>query len=95
MTQVVATLGELCGYDDNVVLAAWRGVDLDVPQIAASVETAGVPRITSIGGTDIGTADELLATLPHASRPTPPPPLFELAAAQTMIPELQLEVTKP
>ena len=67
------------------------GTSLEPPEIAIGTSRAR-PGITSIGGTDIGTADELLAMLPHASRAAPPT-TFELLATQTAIPELQLEAT--
>ena len=77
-TQVVATLGELCDYDDNAVQAAWRGEALEPPPVGLAAEVRS-GRFTAIGGNDIGTAEELLACLPLPGRMTPSPPeLFDL-----------------
>jgi hypothetical protein len=92
--QALAVVGHRCDFDDAAVLDAWACTSLETPDASMPVERVA-PGIRSIGGTDIGTADELLAMLPRASRATSTAPLFELAAAQTMIPELQLEATKP
>ena len=92
-TQALAVVGHRCDFDDAAVLDAWAGTSLEAPNIVIGTSSAR-PGIRSIGGTDIGTADDLLAMLPHASRATHPTPLSELVAAQTAIPELQLEATK-
>ena len=92
--QVVATLGEMCGYDDNAVQAAWRGDSIDSPVVATreAVRSSGV---TSIGGNDIGTADELLAVLPLPSRPEARrPELFDLFTTPTEVPALSLATVK-
>ena len=93
-TQALAVVGHRCDFDDAAVLDAWSGTSLETPDVVIDTSRAR-SGITSIGGTDIGTADELLAMLPHASRAAPPTPLFELVATQTAIPELQLQATKP
>ena len=76
--QAIATLGELCGYDDNAVEAAWRGDSIDTPQVTTPIVVAR-SNVRSIGGNEIGTAEELLAVLPLNGRSSPrPPELFDM-----------------
>ena len=84
-TQALAVVGHRCDFDDAAVLDAWAGTSLEAPDIVIGSARAR-PGITSIGGTDIGTADELLAMLPHANQAASPTPLFELVGTQTAIP---------
>ena len=96
MTQVVAILGELCDYDDNVVLAAWRGVDLDVPRIAASRRNGG----TSQGSPASAEPTSAPPTnsspcCPRRSPRRPRPPLFEHLTTPVDLAELTMETTKP
>ena len=93
MTQAVAVLGQLCGYDDDAVTAAWRGIEPDTPDVAPAVSVAPLSRITSIGGADIGTAEELLAVLPPA-RLSATAPLFELLDTPFDLSDLTMEMTK-
>lgn len=97
MTQALATLGHRCDFDDAAVIEAWSGPRPVAVQMASTASIAKMSRITSIGGTDIGTADELLALLPAAIGPLAPSrSLFETVDLPTDIPELLLmEATKP
>ena len=72
MTQAVAVLGQLCSYDDDAVTAAWRRIE-PTPDVTPTLPVEPVSRITSIGGADIGTAEELLAVLPPARLSATPP----------------------
>ena len=65
-TQIVATLGALCDYDDLAVEAAYRGDSLTVN--GSRTPVAKRQGVTAIGGNEIGTADELLAVLPLPRR---------------------------
>ena len=77
-TQIVATLGELCGYDDTAVQAAWRGEVLSSPEVGIEAKATS-SKVTTIGGNDIGTAEQLLACLPLPGRMTASTPeLFDL-----------------
>jgi hypothetical protein len=93
-TQIVATLGELCDYDDTAVQAAWRGEPLRSPEVSV---TAGIQssKVTTIGGNDIGTAEELLACLPLSGRvAASPPELFDLFSMSNQQVGLALEGAK-
>jgi hypothetical protein len=93
-TQIVATLGELCDYDDEAVQAAWRGEALGSPEVGVA-NAATTSRVTTIGGNDIGTAEELLACLPLPGRMTPSPPeLFDLFSMPDQQVGLKLEGAK-
>jgi hypothetical protein len=94
LTQALAVIGHRCEFDDDAVLEAWAGATLDTPDITPTATIARTG-ITSIGGTDIGTADELLALLPHPSHSRPTPALLELMVNGTELPELQMESSKP
>ena len=92
--QTIATLGELCGYDDTAVEAAWRGESLETPEVSTSLP-ARSPGVMSIGGNEIGTAEELLAALPLAGRQSPrPPELFDMFPMPTEAVGLALEPVK-
>ena len=84
----------MCGYDDNAVQAAWRGDIIDAPDV--TLEARGrLSGVTSIGGNDIGTAEELLAVLPLPSRPEARrPELFDLFTTPSELPGLELETVK-
>jgi hypothetical protein len=93
-TQIIATLGELCDYDDTAVQAAWRGEPLRTPDLETAAEV-GSRRVTKIGGNDIGTAEELLACLPVPGRPSASPPeLFDLFSIPNQQVGLALETAK-
>jgi hypothetical protein len=93
-TQIVATLGELCDYDDAAVQAAWRGEALDPLEVRPAAEVRS-KRVTTIGGNDIGTAEELLACLPLPGRMTPSPPeLFDFLSMPDQQVGLALEAAK-
>lgn len=94
LTQALAVIGHRCEFDDTAVLEAWAGAALETPEITPTVSRATTD-ITSIGGTDIGTADELLALLPHASHSRPTSALLELIVHGNERPELQMETSKP
>jgi hypothetical protein len=83
-TQIVATLGELCDYDDTAVQAAWRGEALDSPEVCVAAKVRP-SRVTMVGGNGIGTAAELLAVLPLPDRmkAAEPPELFDLFSNPT------------
>ncbi len=91
----MATLGELCDYDDVAVQAAWRGEALGSPEvgIALGVQSS---RVTTIGGNNIGTAEELLAYLLLPGRmAASPPELFDLFSTPDQQIGLALEASKP
>lgn len=94
-TQIVATLGELCAYDDTAVKAAWRGgAALGSPDVVVA-SAAATSRVTTIGGNDIGTAEELLAVLPLPGRiAANPPELFDLFSRPDQQVGLALEAAK-
>lgn len=92
LTQTVAVLGHLCEFDDAAVAAAWHGTTLE--PATADVATVAPRRITSIGGTEIGTADELLAMLNRPRDVEVVPSLFELFAAPIDLAELTMEPSK-
>jgi hypothetical protein len=92
LTQTVAVLGHLCDFDDTSVTAAWHGITLD--PTTAEVETVSPRRITSIGGTEIGTADELLAMLNRPTTVEAVPSLFEVFATPIYLAELTMEASK-
>jgi hypothetical protein len=93
-TQIVATLGELCDYDDTAVQAAWRGETLDSPEVGVAEEVRS-KRVTTIGGNEIGTAEELLACLALPGRTAASPPeLFDLFSRPDQQVGLALEAAK-
>ena len=92
LTQTAAVLGHLCDFDDAAVSAAWLGTAVEPS--TAEVETVSTRRITSIGGTEIGTADELLAMLNRPTAAEAVPSLFELFAAPIDLAELTMETSK-
>jgi hypothetical protein len=93
-TQVVATLGELCDYDDDAVQAAWRGEALSSPEVGITARLTS-SKVTTIGGNDIGSAQELLACLPLPGRMTAgPPELFDLFSIPDQQVALALEAAK-
>ena len=94
LTQALAVIGHRCEFDDDAVLEAWAGAALEIPDITPTATIARTG-ITSIGGTDIGTADELLVLLPHPSHSRPTPALLELMVNGNELPELQMEASKP
>ena len=80
-SQALATIGFRCDFDDNAVFEAWAGASIDpAPVLDATAPT----NVRTIGGTAIGTAEELLALLPPVVQPP----------AQLDIPSLVLEVAK-
>ena len=82
MSQALATIGFRCEFDDNAVFEAWAGAAID----PAPTTTVGRPtNVRTIGGTVLGTAEELLALLPPVVQPQ----------TQLDIPSLVLEFTKP
>lgn len=82
-SQALATIGFRCGFDDTAVFEAWAGAALDpTPTLAPTAVPA--TSVRTIGGTAIGTAEELLALLPPVIQPV----------AQLDIPPLILEVAK-
>ena len=92
--QTIATLGQLCGYDDNAVEAAWRGDSIETPEVTTSTVVAR-SNVRSIGGNEIGTAEELLAVLPLNGRSSPrPPELFDMFPMPTEPVGLLLEPVK-
>jgi hypothetical protein len=97
MTQALATLAHRCGFDDAAVIEAWSGRQPEAVEQPSTAAVGKMTRITSIGGADIGTADELLALLPSAIGPSAPSrSLFETVDFPTDIPELlMMEAAKP
>ena len=97
MTQALATLGHRCDFDDTAVIEAWSGSHPEAVEHLPTAAIGKMSRITSIGGTDIGTADELLAMLPAAIGPSAPSRQpFETLDLPTDIPELlMMEAAKP
>ena len=99
MSQAIAAIGHRCDFDDDAVLEAWAGAAIDA---GAAIESPGsrsiagsMRPITSIGGNDIGTADELLAMLPaRASTALDVPDLANLLDPARPTPELNLETSK-
>ena len=87
--QVVATLGALCDYDDTAVTAAWRG-----EQVVSLDTTGPAAAVTQIGGNEIGSADELLALLPHPGSSPQLPDLFAAFAVPLEPLELALDGVK-
>jgi hypothetical protein len=94
LTQALAIVGHRCNFDDDAVLEAWAGAAVDASAIGASPAASVRRGITTIGGTDIGTADELLAALPAAARPDAAQSPFEFALQRDDIPDLQVERIK-
>lgn len=96
MTQALATLGHRCDFDDAAVIHAWSGPQPEAVEQSPTAAVGKMTRITSIGGTDIGTANELLALLPAATGPSASSrSLFESIDVPTEIPELMVEAAKP
>ena len=91
-SQALAVLGHRCDFDDTAVHKAWTGT-IDAPDAVAPVAVAG--RITSVGGTEIGTAAELVALLPPIVRPGGIAPTLDITDVAAEFPELHLETSSP
>ena len=92
ITQAVAVLGELCDFDDTAVATAWQGASLEPAPLTTA--PSATRRITSIGGTEIGTAEELLATLNRPTAADPMPSLFELLASPVDLADIAIGTSK-
>jgi hypothetical protein len=94
LTQALAVVGHRCNFDDDAVLEAWAGAAIDATVVAVSPAASVRRGVTTIGGTDIGTADELMSVLPAAVRPGAAESPFEFALPRDDIPDLQVERIK-